>query len=601
MTDKPLIHVAAALTFCACSDDAPSMPSETCKFAEAIDATAAPPIHTPRWAFEPWISKDISDRDDTYAFVAGFLERDIPLGVVVLDSPWETNYNTFVPNPSRYPAFDEMVADLRADDIRLVLWITQMVNVQSFDFELGGDSYSGEADNYAEGLDCGFYTDDAATWGWWKGVGSAIDFFNPEAAGWWHRQQDALFDMGVAGFKLDFGESYIRADTVQTAAGPVPHQDYSEAYYRDFFAYGAAKVGLDEFVTMVRPYDESYDFEGRFFARPEHAPVGWVGDNRRDFVGLEDALDHIFRSADAGYVVIGSDLGGYLNVDDVSITTKVPFDPVVFQRWTALSALTPFMQLHGRGNLAPWTVPSGDVDETVAIYRYWAKLHHQLVPFFYSLAEEAYAEGDTIIRPLGDPASWPGDYRYLLGDALLVAPILDASGVRDVALPAGEWHDWWNPDSDAIAGGTTLTAHDVGDALRIPLFVKRGAIIPLADADAVTGLGTSSSAGALTVLAYPDAQSTFTLHEEDGETTSISAVATSLALTVSLSRRTQTTWLSVRSDSMPTAVSAGAALGEQATRAALDAAADGWFYDAATRSTWVKLPAGGPAEVILSL
>src|SRR5689334_1433350 len=65
----------------------------------APEVIPVPPIHTPRWAFEPWISKDISTGPDTYAFVQGFHDRDIPVGVVVLDSPWETNYNTFVPNP----------------------------------------------------------------------------------------------------------------------------------------------------------------------------------------------------------------------------------------------------------------------------------------------------------------------------------------------------------------------------------------------------------------------------------------------------------------------------------------------------------------------
>ena len=53
----------------------------------------------------------------------------------------------------------------------------------------------------------------------------------------------------------------------------------------------------------------------------------------------------------------------------------IPFDPLNFARWTAVGALTPFMQLHGRGNLTPWTVPD-HADETVALYRYWAKLHH---------------------------------------------------------------------------------------------------------------------------------------------------------------------------------------------------------------------------------
>src|SRR6266542_342222 len=115
------------------------------------DRAAAPARHTPRWAFEPWISKDISDTDDTYAFVDGFAARDIPVGAVVLDSPWETHYNTFVPNPARYHDFDKLVADLHARDIRLVLWITQMVNNYGVDFEAGGDSYVGESPNFAAG------------------------------------------------------------------------------------------------------------------------------------------------------------------------------------------------------------------------------------------------------------------------------------------------------------------------------------------------------------------------------------------------------------------------------------------------------------------
>ena len=97
-----------------------------------------------------------------------------------------------------------------------------------------------------------------------------------------------------------------------------PHQDYSEAYYRDFLAYGAGRRGPD-FLTMVRGWDESYGFAGRFYARPEHAPVVWAGDNRRDWVGLADALDTMFRSARAGYVVVGSDVGGYLDLDDKTI------------------------------------------------------------------------------------------------------------------------------------------------------------------------------------------------------------------------------------------------------------------------------------------
>ena len=159
---------------------------------------------------------------------------------------------------------------------------------------------------------------------------TSTDFFSPDAMQWWHRQQDALLDAGIDGWKLDFGESYMEEDaTLETFAGPVAHQDYSEAYYRDFLAYGRLRRGPD-FVTMVRAYDVSYDRAGRFHARPEHAPVAWMGDNHRDWDGLADALDHTFRSAAAGYVVVGSDIGGYLDRDQDNLTRTIPFDVEVF-------------------------------------------------------------------------------------------------------------------------------------------------------------------------------------------------------------------------------------------------------------------------------
>lgn len=584
---RPLALASLSLLLTSGCTDAPSpAPDSSCRFRQPIDDEPTPPLHTPRWAFEPWISKDISTADDTRSFVAGFLERDIPVGVVVLDSPWETNYNTFVPNPDRYPAFDDMVSDLRGDGVRTVLWVTQMVNSSSFDLETDGDFYDGPSPNYQEGLDCGFYVDDGASYGWWKGVGAAIDFFNPEAVGWWHRQQDALFDMGVAGFKLDFGESYVRSDPVATFAGSVPHQQYSERYYEDFFRYGVARAEPDELVTMVRPWDESYDFAGRFFAQPEHAPVAWVGDNRRDWVGLSDALDHIFRSAAAGYVVVGSDLGGYLDRDDLDLTIEIPFDLLNFRRWTALSALTPFMQLHGRANLAPWTVPE-EPEETVAIYRYWASLHHELVPFFYSLAEQAYAGAEPIVRPLGSPASWPGDYRFMVGDALLVAPMLGPESSRNVLLPEGKWHDWWAPAADPHDGGREVEVN-VADPGRIPLFVREGAIVPLFDAGPVTGLGTAASRGLSTILVFPGVATSFTVHDNDGSTTTIEQSAGS----ITLSRVPGTTYLGVhRSEALSGVVVGDAALAELPDRAALDAASVGYSFDASTATLWIKLVA----------
>jgi alpha-D-xyloside xylohydrolase len=565
---------------------------------EPIPAAQA---RTPRWAFMPWISKDISTGADTRDFVKGFKDRDIPVGVVVLDSPWETFYNTFVPNPTRYPDFKQLVDDLRAQDVRLVLWVTQMTNLTSLDFEQGGDRYRGAAPNYSEGKACDFFINDNKLYNWWKGKGCGVDFFNPQARIWWHRQQDALLEMGISGWKLDFGEDYISDPTFSTFAGTKTLQEYSEAYYKDFYDYGVHKLGQEEFVTMVRGWDKSYQFPGRFYSRPESAPVVWAGDNRRDWVGLIDALDHMFRSAQAGYIVVGSDLGGYMDRDDQSLVTLVPFDQDNFVRWTALAAMTPFMQLHGRANLAPWTVEV-KAEETVAIYRYWSKLHTQLIPLWYSLSEEGWAgRQPSIMRPIGaDEAAWAGDWRYMVGDAFLVAPLIDGTGRRDVVLPAGaRWFDWWDQETP-LEGGQTLVSYDATEQLHLPLFVREGAIVPMNIDDDNTGLGTAAQAGAVTLLVWPAAaETTLPVHGESAQIVEVSAARTADGARLEVGAFGKPVWARVWIGGPVDSVTVGqTALTQRADRAALDAASEGWWQASGSGYVWLRIGQQSAAAVI---
>jgi alpha-D-xyloside xylohydrolase len=561
-------RAAIAFVLVACSSSPP--PDPAC-LPGANGHVDAPPIHTPRWAFEPWLAKDYSSTDDTLAFVQASIDRSIPVGVVILDSPWETNYNTFTPDesPGRYHDFANLVSTLASKGVRVVLWITEFVNVVSYDVENGAQThYDNPSPNFDLADHCGFFVDEGHPYPWYKGTGAAIDFFNPSALAWWHSQQDAVLATGIGGYKVDFGDAYVTSDPVSTAKGPVPHQQYSEAYYEDLLAYGASKHPGD-FLTMVRGWDQSYGFAGRTYARPENAPVVWAGDNRRDWIGIADVLNTSSMNAQLGYTMMGSDLGGYLDLDDQNLLgPQIPFDPLVFERWTELSALMPLMQLISRADTMPWTIPV-DTDEITANYKYWATLHHELVPFMYSLAEESYAKRRSgILSFVGSTNDW----RYTIGDAFFVAPILDATGVRDVVFPdAAKYYDWFAPMSDAVTG--TLAQYDSSAHERYPLFVREGAIVPM-----------SVTPGQLDVLVYPSAtQTLFVLYEDDDTTTAISQ----LSGTITLARTVKPTHLVVRVDA--TGTSTATLNGVSVTATA----------DAATRTVAIDVPAAATPQTVV--
>jgi alpha-glucosidase (family GH31 glycosyl hydrolase) len=264
---------------------------------------------------------------------------------------------------------------------------------------------------------------------------------------------------------------------------------------------------------------------------------------------------------------VGSDIGGYLNTN---AGTDVPFDLEVFQRWTAMSGLMPFFQLHGRANLAPWTVDGtpAQIDETVDAYRYWAQLHHALVPFFYSLAREG-----RMMATVPDV-----DWTFLVGDAFLVAPLYEPGGTRSVNARG---IDWWDLAADSIDETITFTAPS---AREIPVFVQEGAIIPL-QLDHANLIDDAPALGR-TILIFPGAAATsFTLHSDSGTTSSIRVDGD----TIELDTFSGAVTLRVRTDA--TAVAGMSPLGS------LSDAGPGYFT--ATRALWIKLDAAGDAEIVL--
>jgi alpha-D-xyloside xylohydrolase len=92
----------------------------------------------------------------------------------------------------------------------------------------------------------------------------------------------------------------------------------------------------------------------------------------------------------------------------------------------------------------------------------------------------AHTEGLPPMRPLflnfpADQTCWQIDDQFLLGDDLLIAPVVvEGATERRVYLPAGaRWLDAWT--GDPVPGGQWITAS--APLERIPVYLREGGAI----------------------------------------------------------------------------------------------------------------------------
>ena len=145
------------------------------------------------------------------------------------------------------------------------------------------------------------------------------------------------------------------------------------------------------------------------------------------------------------------------------------------------------------------------------------RLRMSFVPYLYSAFNEYHATGKPPIRALvldwpADPKVRSLDNEFMFGDSVLAAPMFAGEAQREVYLPAGDWFDFWTHAK--IRGGKTIEAtNEVG---QIPLFVKDGTLLPLAEPVESIKPDTCFD---LTVNLVGGKPADFTLYEDDGVTT----------------------------------------------------------------------------------
>src|SRR6185369_16071357 len=89
-------------------------PTPVARLRRYVRLTGLPAL-LPAWGYGFWKSRDVyPHQDDAEEDVHGCRWHGIPLDAIVLDSPWETQYNTWAPNPHQFPDFAGMVERFRA-------------------------------------------------------------------------------------------------------------------------------------------------------------------------------------------------------------------------------------------------------------------------------------------------------------------------------------------------------------------------------------------------------------------------------------------------------------------------------------------------------
>ncbi|MER7859856.1 TIM-barrel domain-containing protein [Amycolatopsis japonica] len=294
-------------------------------------------------------------------------------------------------------------------------------------------------------------------------------------------------------------------------------------------------------------------------------------------------------------------------------------------QWKAFLPVSMTMDGWAASDKQPWRYG----EPYTSINRKYLLLKERLLPYTYSHSVEAHESGVGQVRPLAleypdDPNVWgeKAKYEFLSGKDFLVAPVYENSTVRNgIYLPKGTWVDYWS--GKTYTGPTTVDGYDAPlDTL--PLFVRAGAVVPM------WAEGTKSwqtrDKGVLDLDVYPQGKGSFTLTEDDGvtraykngdqakQTFTVDAPTSGLGtVTVGIGASSgsyagkpaaRNYQLTVHTGSKPATVLAGnSVLRQYGSKAELDAAPSGWWFDPATggvaRVKTGKIGAGDRQDVRL--
>ncbi|MCR6482813.1 glycoside hydrolase family 31 protein [Amycolatopsis sp. OK19-0408] len=407
--------------------------------SDATDAEFASPL----WNSWAQYYRNI-DQDKVLTWARDLKAAGVAGHTVQLDDKWESAYGNLTFDAKTFPDPKKLAADIHAMGQKFGLWTTFWINLDSA--------------NYAYARDHGYlvHAKDSAqpcTVTWWNGTAGIIDLGNPQARDWYTGNLRKLMaDYGVDGFKFDTRFFDDRCATT----GTLTPQDYQ-------------KLGAD----MTDQFDQQGAGIRTHWGSQRYGFVIRAVDADTTWDGLRTSLRRASAISADGYPFVETDMIG-------GSDSLPPPSREVLVRWAQAASLMPLMYAS--------TSPVQTVDtttgqpvvypaDTAKLYAAAVRTHAKLAGYLQTQVRQAVADGTPIMRPVY--FDFPADHRFdtiddewLLGPALLAAPVITAGTTRDVVLPPGLWFD---PHTKRVEpGGRTLHGYQA-PLDTTPMFVRIGA------------------------------------------------------------------------------------------------------------------------------
>ena len=463
--------------------------------------------------------------------VAARLRGDrIPADAIYLDIDYQDHNRPFTVNRSTFPDLRSMNEQLKAENFHVVM-ITDLHIADPPEPYLPYDSGMAGG-HFVRKPDGSVYTGKV-----WPGPSVFPDFTRQQTRAWWGTLYREFQRDGVSGFWNDMNEPSVFDSPTFTIPLNMVHRidepgfaprAATHAEIHNVYGMENSRATYDGLLALS-PDSRPFVLTRATYAGGQRYAATWTGDNSSSWNQLRMATPMLENLGLSGFAFSGADVGGYAGTPSPDLLTK----------WFEVGAFQPIDRDHtekGTADQEPWA--GGPEQE--AIRRRFIETRYRLLPYLYTLAEEASRNGLPLVRPLflefpdASPDRHPIDLdaeassEFLLGPDLLVAPPQFSDELDDysVEFPTSVWYDFWSGDKvnlsppDPPAPGapdrTIRFSVRVPSTLsQLPVYVRAGSILPIQPLVESTN---EIPNGPLTLRVYAGDNCSGQLYQDDGKT-----------------------------------------------------------------------------------